>query len=495
MNLAQASPAELMAAFAQDATAFLAQFEQSLREANNAAETLQALGHAGEALRGVRIGAEFLGLDAMAMLCRQGEQDLLEQLPQISGGRPVRWTNLEQIITGLRRQLQAASPPTEPPPPKPGLQPASEGVNRPDLDYAEQSKTSDVATPVAPFAPAASAAELPTEAGAGGKAGLPEETANPSDDLQGTAAVAVPSSTQTSSPLREALPTLQPHVAADGAFREATPPEASASLAVNETLLQRLAEIPDLLREQIESWKSLREALEAGSVSRNMGHRQKMPDAEPNTPNTSLEPDVATEAADAGSLPKHGEADSEPDVGPDSGRTAISAPPQPGARIVQEQQRSGEEPVIRKPPWNARIDVRLARLRHWLLALPSANVLGLIPQDGQVWQLPRGDELLLTEEEGAVPTLALGGDWDPPDPTGGCSVLLQHGGRFFALRVDACLSTQSLHFWSIPVQIGGRHGIEAAAALPQANSPAMPLLLSMPFLASMVGTADRRQST
>ncbi|OIQ89707.1 hypothetical protein GALL_284220 [mine drainage metagenome] len=472
VNLAQATPAELMAAFTQDATAFLAVFERSLREASSAAETLQALGHAGEALRGIRIGAEFLGLDAMSALCRQGEQELLRQLPQIGGGRPVQWALLEQVVAGLRRQLRAASAPALPERAKPPMQAGgAQGrkvAQSPASASGERPHAPGAALPAQPPAPDADAPR-PAE-GVENAAPQPARSGKPDATLPGPAEPVAPSE-----PSLASAPDLAPQprlaVEANVTAGPPPPPAGPAMLALGEPLLQRLSEIPDLLREQIESWRSLREALEADRLARAPANGALEPPR----------PDTAGAPAGEPAAPQGDASETAPGITPAAPLRDDDMPAAPGE--------SGPAVAEHAQPWNARIEVRLARLGNWLLALPATKVLGLVPRDGQDWQLPRGDRLLLTEE-GAVPVLTLCGDWGGPAEAEGCSLLLQHGGRFFALRVDACLPARTLHFWSIPPQIGGRHGIEAAAVLPRQSGHDMALLLALPSLAGMLGAAE-----
>ena len=76
MNLASASLRELRVAFGVDARSFLEQFDSALRgEAQTPDPRVGAA--AGEALRGLRIGAEFLGLRSLSQLCREVERELL----------------------------------------------------------------------------------------------------------------------------------------------------------------------------------------------------------------------------------------------------------------------------------------------------------------------------------------------------------------------------------------------------------------------------------
>ena len=468
VNLAQATPAELMAAFTQDATAFLAVFERSLREASGAAETLQALGHAGEALRGIRIGAEFLGLDAMSALCRQGEQELLRQLPQVGGGRPVQWPLLEQVVAGLRRQLRAASAPALPARAKPPMQAGDAQEHK----IVEPAASASGERPHAPGAalPAPDADALRPAEGVENAAPQPASSGKPDATLPDPAEPVAPSE-----PPLASAPDLapQPRLAVEANVTAGPPPLPAepAMLALGEPLLQRLSEIPDLLREQIESWRSLREALEADRLARAPANGAPEPPR----------PDTAGAPAGDTAVPQGDASGTAPGIAPAAPSRDDDMPAAPGE--------SGPAAAGHAQPWNARIEVRLARLGHWLLALPATKVLGLVPRDGQDWQLPRGDRLLLTEE-GAVPVLTLDGDWGGPAEAEGCSLLLQHGGRFFALRVDACLPARTLHFWSIPPQIGGRHGIDAAAVLPRQSGHDMALLLAMPSLAGMLGAAE-----
>ena len=107
IRLRDAGADGLLAAFRVDAHEFLAQFTQGLRPQPLRDDTLQGLGNAAEALRGIRIGADFLGLDGIGALCRQGEQDLLQQLPLVAAGRPLRWDTLRAVVDGLQRHIAA----------------------------------------------------------------------------------------------------------------------------------------------------------------------------------------------------------------------------------------------------------------------------------------------------------------------------------------------------------------------------------------------------
>ena len=106
MNLTNATPTGLHAAFLQDAWYFLEQFELAIRAAGNPADAAQAFGQAGEALRGVRIGAEFLGLSSIAALCREGEGELLMQLPHLRPGQPTPLQGLGAIARALRAEVE-----------------------------------------------------------------------------------------------------------------------------------------------------------------------------------------------------------------------------------------------------------------------------------------------------------------------------------------------------------------------------------------------------
>jgi chemotaxis protein histidine kinase CheA len=102
-----------VAAFRVDAEEFLRLFIHGLQPQAQREDTLQALGNAAEALRGIRIGADFLRLDAISALCRQGEQDLLRQLPHIASGGKLQWDLLRPVIDGLQRQLGIPGDPAQ----------------------------------------------------------------------------------------------------------------------------------------------------------------------------------------------------------------------------------------------------------------------------------------------------------------------------------------------------------------------------------------------
>lgn len=120
-GLRHAGAETLLAAFHVDAHEFLEQFSLGLQPQSSRDDTLQALGNAAEALRGIRIGADFLRLDAVSGLCRRGEQDLLQQLPLVGSGAPLQWGTLQDVIRGLQQSIAALGVPaaTESAPPEP----------------------------------------------------------------------------------------------------------------------------------------------------------------------------------------------------------------------------------------------------------------------------------------------------------------------------------------------------------------------------------------
>ncbi|MDY0331375.1 MAG: histidine kinase [Thiomonas sp.] len=124
-GLRLASAQELLAAFRVDAQEFLRLFIAGLQTQPTREDTLQSLGNAAEALRGIRIGADFLRLQDVSALCRRGEQDLLRQLPLIASGAALQWGELQAVIDGLRDRLmlnqgeQAAAVAAPLPPPSP----------------------------------------------------------------------------------------------------------------------------------------------------------------------------------------------------------------------------------------------------------------------------------------------------------------------------------------------------------------------------------------
>ncbi|MBU6441853.1 MAG: hypothetical protein KGS28_16650, partial [Betaproteobacteria bacterium] len=105
MNLAQASPGELRAAFGLDAREFLALFDDAVREACDRRDQ-QALGAAAEALRGIRIGAEFLGLDPLSSACRELEGELLVQLPRLGAQADTECARVQGLVRGLHEVLE-----------------------------------------------------------------------------------------------------------------------------------------------------------------------------------------------------------------------------------------------------------------------------------------------------------------------------------------------------------------------------------------------------
>ncbi|MBN8745212.1 MAG: histidine kinase [Thiomonas arsenitoxydans] len=155
-GLRQASAQELLAAFRVDAEEFLRLFIAGLQTQPTREDTLQALGNAAEALRGIRIGADFLQLQAVSALCRQGEQDLLQQLPLVASGAALQWETLQAVIDGLRQHLlpEQAEPPAAPAASEPTpLQPPAEA--KPRSETQPEPEPEPEPEPVAPmrFAP------------------------------------------------------------------------------------------------------------------------------------------------------------------------------------------------------------------------------------------------------------------------------------------------------------------------------------------------------
>ncbi|MBW4047256.1 MAG: hypothetical protein HIU89_04785 [Proteobacteria bacterium] len=140
--------------------------------------------------------------------------------------------------------------------------------------------------------------------------------------------------------------------------------------------------------------------------------------------------------------------------------------------------------------WDGSMAVRLVRLGQWLLALPEASILGVVPDDGRRLRLPRGDALVFTGT-GAAPIVRLPPVWNietadaVKDTAPACTLLLRDDVHVLALRVDACLSTRTLHVWSIPAKVGSAYGIVAAAVLSDVTSGTnIALVLSPAYLAS-----------
>ena len=116
MNLASASLRELRVAFGVDARSFLEQFDSALR--GEAATPDPRVGAAaGEALRGLRIGAEFLGLRSLAQLCREVERELLAPRgapPDAAGANAMRVRQLAQALHQALGDLLASAPQDQP---------------------------------------------------------------------------------------------------------------------------------------------------------------------------------------------------------------------------------------------------------------------------------------------------------------------------------------------------------------------------------------------
>lgn len=489
MNLAQATPAELMAAFTRDARVFLAQFEQALADVAMGVESMQSLGHAGEALRGIRIGADFLGLETVGQLCRQGEQELLVQLPGVSAGKPVRWDVLRVVVTGLCRTLQPLGDLETDPRWAYQSAWAQESPKRPDLAVfpAAQTLVARIAEPASTPPTVAAAGSMTSgseEALASAEPSIATQQANAIDPVQpvklpdmeppANKAVsfdspelapphrvkAMASSPTSATPSPETVHASKDVEHASGHAAELQQPCSEGiqdmlggSALAMEPLIELLTEIPGLLREQIKIWRELHEAWDAWQAKAAAASPVIAPPELASTPVRPMQ--VA-------------------DMNPHIKATDRSSQVEKDA--PQDDQHR---------PWDARIDVRLAHIGAWSLALPARCVLGVVPMDNSSLNLPRGEALLFTDV-GAVPVLNLESAWGALPADLSSMLLLQYREMFFALRVDASTSVQNLHFWSIPPQIGAPYGIEAAAVMPLAARP-MVFLLSLKFLSLLQG--------
>ncbi|WP_158540758.1 hypothetical protein [Thiomonas sp. X19] len=418
---------------------------------------------------------------------------MLVQLPGVSAGMPVRWDVLRVVVTGLRRTLQPlgdleteplqdhvvglaqGSPERPDPAASPAASPAAEillaqvaeAASAPTVVAAAESMTSgsDQAATSVGFSIAAQPAtaidqDPPVKRPDIEPPAIKAADLDPPEPGPPLAEVVAPSpASATMAP--EAAQASRDGAHPSGPVADLQPPPptegkqdiSGGSAFATEPFLQLLAEIPGLLREQIKSWRELREAWEPWQV--------KVVAASP----VIAEPELSSVPIAPMKV-----ADMNPDV-----KAADSS----------SQMEKGAPQVRRHQPWDAGIEVRLARIGAWSLALPATCVLGVVPMDNRSLSLPRGEALLFTDV-GAVPVLSLESAWGALPAETSRMLLLQYREQFFALRVDTCAPVQTLHFWSIPPQIGAPYGIEAAAVMPQAAS-SMAFLLSLRFLSRLQG--------
>ena len=504
MNLAHASQRELLAAFGMDARAFLGQFDDALREAEAAGDA-QALGGAGEALRGIRIGAEFLGLEALAQACREVEQGLLQELPAASSPGEQPAPRLGELARRLHRAVRACLTDTraggEAPGPVPAVEPQSRSEAEPAAGPQPEPEPEPEPMPERE-AEAQSVSEPGTE-----REPEPEAMPEPEPQAQLEASTIEP---------EPALPCPQPAPPAC-----AWNPQHAQSIGRDavEPLRAGIEQTHVLLHAQARGWEQARdqvlhavaeartgmvrdavEPLRAGMEQTHMllraqarGWEQARDQvlqaiADARAAMELLAADAASRATLACPAPL---APSLTDMAgqPAPAETAETGPQPASAEAEQQRPDQRDQPETSpETSWDGLLQVRLARIGDWLLALPADNVPGLLRAPVRTLELPLGDTLVLSEF-GALPAVGLEQAWasGTPPPLGDYLVV-SDGDAACALRVTACLEQLELHFWSVPRVLGAPAGVAAAAVLDddtQAPVPALAFLLDPGFVVGM----------
>jgi hypothetical protein len=225
-----------------------------------------------------------------------------------------------------------------------------------------------------------------------------------------------------------------------------------------EPLRQSLAETNELLRGQILGWEGLRETLSqaltaAAAQARALASEAASQAASQTATQTASHIVEALREDRAQALAERADAPA-PDEAPP---VATSAEP------AGEHQPAA--PAFDVSNWHGVLQVRLARLGPWTLALPAESVLGQVAETPRRLQLPRGDTLVLTEQ-GALPDVGLEQCWGLQDQEVAAQYLLLRDAEVcYALRVHRVLEQQALHFWGLPAPLGAPVGVAAAAVL------------------------------
>ena len=148
------------------------------------------------------------------------------------------------------------------------------------------------------------------------------------------------------------------------------------------------------------------------------------------------------------------------------------------------------EPPPQAPADEAQtLTVQTAVVGPWVVAVPVALAPLVLQPGTPQWTGPDG-QLLLLQDDVALPALDLSGCWQVPKPqheVGGAALLLQpdSGQPPFAVRVQALGRQQDLLFWPLPQAVQSACGVRAAAwdGAPWQPDTGQPvLLLDLPWL-------------
>ncbi len=505
MNLAQASMQDLRAAFDVDVRQFLAQFDGAVEDAACGAYDAQALGAAGEALRGIRLGAEFLGFDDLGRACRIVEQELLLQLPRLASRELGVAERVRELASTLHEAVGGAISPL---PSRAALEPAVE------FDPASTSALREAQAQGSPEA--ASECEAQPEA-------EPEPEPEPASEPE-------PEPEPEPKPEPEPAPTsgFEPEPESEGPRPQAHPAcadlrprlvseagvacrwdaqEASRLLhGVVEPLHQSVQQTHELLREHVQGWDEMRDALLQAVAGPRAAAAWPLGAAsvEPPPGETPL---IEVPDVEAGAIePREIEAQEieAQQAAPSPVEVPAASPPtieELACEPVDEVAEDAPPVEAQEVAWDGVLDVRLAQLGDWMLALPSDSVLGKVDAPARTLRLPRGETLVLSEF-GALPEVGLEQPWglsEGPEAAD-AYLLLRDGQDACALRVQRVLDLRTLHFWSIPSALGAPLGVAAAAVLEEpaqapegdapARAPTLALLLDPGFVRVRDALAD-----
>ena len=158
------------------------------------------------------------------------------------------------------------------------------------------------------------------------------------------------------------------------------------------------------------------------------------------------------------------------------------------------------EPTPQTPLDEAQtLTVQTAVVGPWIVAVPLALAPWVLEPGTPQWTGPDG-QLLLLQDDVALPALDLPGCWQVPKPqheVGGAALLLQpeSGEPPFAVRVQALGRQQDLLFWPVPPAVQSACGVRAAAWegapwQPDAGQPV--LLLDLPWLEARLRVGSGR---
>ena len=405
----------LLQAFLADAERYLAEFIGAFAPPAEARAEM-FMDTALEALRGIRIGAEFLQLGQLADLCRQQESYLMSA----SGG--VLQEDAQEALMRAGREIGAQLRALG----GVGSQPVAGGGDprpppaRPDVAWQD-----DTPRP-SPAAAGEMDAVAPSMAGAGAGAGVEEEDATADAYLPGKVAI------------RDAgrVPTR-----AASAESDVSPAALAREAAVPGDEATQSAPVTAMFQEWMHEWRAFREQIERLYLGPPPGVAVAASAAD------NLVPQEDAEAAPARIGATRGPAEESSDVEKDAAPANLSSPLRHAPRPADS------EPVA----------VLKLHVGNTLYALPASRVLGFVEPQRDLTQLAANTGLAAVNDA-AVPVLDLRQHWDlGARPADARIVLVESDHGRVGLWADRVHGTESLRIQPLVPRACYPSALEGAA--------------------------------